>query len=49
MGVENNLMTTNGGLGKIGAATWTLVERESEGQIQRREISGIGPSPIFRL
>lgn len=35
MGVENDLMTTNGGLGKIGAATWTLVKRASEGQIHR--------------
>lgn len=47
MGVENDLMTTNGGLGKIGAATWTLVKRASEGQIHRWEISGIGPGPIF--
>lgn len=37
----------NGGLGKIGAATWTLVKRASEGQIHRWEISGIGPGPIF--
>lgn len=45
MGIENNLMTANGGLGKIGTATW-IVKRRVERQIQCREISAIGAVPF---